>query len=280
MTVRVVTDSGSDLPEEMIARYGISVIPLYINIGPTSYLDGVDLSRQSFYEQLSSYEDHPTTSAPGPAAFANEYEQLASQGATGVVSIHIAASLSSTYNAAQVGAEATRTVPVTVFDSGQLSLGVGLLALAAAKAAEMGKSLTEIVELLKNMSRRVYTFAALDTLEFLRRSGRLNQFQFGLGTLLSVKPLIKLYRGELEMERVRTSKRSLDRMIELVSELGPLEHLSFAHTQALKKIEVLRQRVSHLVPGNEEPFCAQVTPVIGAHIGPNAVGLICVVAGG
>ncbi|MBN1955927.1 MAG: DegV family protein [Anaerolineae bacterium] len=278
MTVRIVTDSSCDLPQDVVAQYGISVVPLYINIGQKSYLDGIELSRQSFYEQLPEYKTPPTTSAPGPAAFVNVYEQLADEGATSVISVHISSSLSNTCNAAQLAAEATDAVPVTVIDSGQLTLGAGLLALAAAKAAEAGRSLAEIVDLLRDMAHRTYTFAALDTLEFLRRSGRLSHFQFGLGTLLSIKPLLKMYAGMVEMERVRTSRRSLERLIALASELGPLEHLSFVHTHAMEKVELLRQRVLHLLPGGAELFCTEVTPVIGSHIGPNAVGLICVAA--
>lgn len=141
MSIRIVTDSSCDLPGELVARHGIAVVPLYINVGGKSYLDGVDMSRAQFYEGLSTFRSHPTTSVLGPDAFRQAYERLADEGATGILSIHIAGSLSAIVNVARVAAGEVDHLPVTVIDSGQLTLGVGLLVLAAARAAEEGRSL-------------------------------------------------------------------------------------------------------------------------------------------
>jgi len=277
MAIKIVTDSTCDLPEATVAEYGITVVPLYINVGDQSYLDGVELSRQEFYERLPDYETPPTTAAPGPEVFRQTYERLADEGATGVLSIHISISLSATVDVARLGAKDTDAVPVTVFDSGQLSLGTGFLVLTAAKAAAKGRSVEEIIPLLEEQTSRTHVFAALDTLEFLRRSGRMNRVMAGLGSVLQIKPLLKMYDGEPTAERVRTRKRATERVISLLSDLVPLEQVALVHTHAPDRAEELRQRVQHLLPEGEVPS-VNITPVIGAHIGPGAVGFACVTA--
>lgn len=276
MSIRIVTDSNCDLPQEVIDRYNIVVVPFYINVGTQSYLDGVEMSHADFYEGLPNFRTHPTTSVPGPGAFVEVYEQLAGEGATQVLSIHIGASLSAMVNSARLAAEETGAVPVTVFDSGNLTLGTGLQVIAAARAAAEGRTVDEIVALLEDMARRTYCFAALDTLEYLRRSGRLSRFQWGLGAALRIKPILKMNNGEVEMERVRTERRSLERVIELVEEVGPLEDLVLVHTHHTERARQLRAQAGHLFPDGASDLTAEVTPVIGSHIGPGAVGFIAI----
>jgi DegV family protein with EDD domain len=276
MSIQIVTDSAADLPQEVAAKHGITVVPLYINVGGKSYLDGVDLSREAFYTRLPSFKSFPTTSAPGSEAFRRVYEKLAAEGATDILSIHISASLSATFNIAQAAAQTTKAAAVIPFDGGQLTLGTGLLALAASKAAAAGQAMDDIVALLKEKTARTYSFAALDTLEFLRRSGRVSHLAYGLGSLLSIKPLLKMHTGEIGMERVRTRRRAVERLIELVSDLGPLEELSIVHTNAPQRAEALKQRAQSLFPKDKVPLFSSVTPVIGAHVGPGAVGLVCI----
>jgi DegV family protein with EDD domain len=278
MPIRIVTDSTSDLPQAVAAGHGIAVVPAYINIGGQSYVDGVDLTREEFYERLPEYKTPPTTSAPSLGTFVETYERLAAQGATEILSIHVSATLSGMLNVAHAAAQATEAVRVIVFDSKQLTLGTGFLALAAAKAAAAGRSMSEIVDVLKEMVQRVYSFAALDTLEFLRRGGRLTRIQSGVGTLLRVKPLLTMYDGDMTMERVRTRKRAIERMISLVRDLGRLEQLAFVHAHALDRVEMLRQKARDLIPAGTDPLCEEVTSVIGAHVGPGSVGLVCVKA--
>jgi DegV family protein with EDD domain len=276
MTIRIVTDSTADLPETVVAQWGITVVPAYVNVGGRSYMDGVELSRSEFYELLPGLESPPTTSAPGPGTFARVYERVAAEGATEVLSIHIAASLSNIVEVALMAAQATTVVPVRVIDSGQLTLGTGLLVVAAARAAAAGRSAADIVTLLDDMAPRVHSFAALDTIEFLRRSGRVSRLQYGLGSLLRIKPILKMHNGAIEMERVRTRARAVERLIELVGELGPLEQLALVHTHALERVQALRQETRHLFPTEDAPLCEEVTPVIGAHVGPGAVGFVAV----
>lgn len=278
MSIRIVTDSNCDLPQAVIDEYAITVIPLYINIGARSYLDVVEMSHAEFYEGLPDFEAQPMTSVPGPGTFVEVYQRLASEGATEILSIHISESLSAMMNSARLASEQWSGVPVTVFDSTNLTLGTGLQALAAARAAAEGRSMAKIVEMLQDLAARTYCFAALDTVEFLRRSGRLTRFQWGLASVLQIKPLLIMHSGEPEMERVRTRAKAIERLLELTAELGPLEELTVVHTHALDRAKALRQQARHLFPSDEAPLFAEVTPVIGAHIGPGAIGFVAIKA--
>jgi len=277
MTIRVVTDSTCDLPEEVVTEHGITIVPLYINFGDQSYLDGVELSRQEFYERLPDCDPSPTTAAPGTEVFRQAYERLADEGATEVLSIHISVSLSAVVDVARLAAQETDAVPVTVLDSGQLSLGTGFLVLAAAKAAAEGRSMGDIIPMLEEQALRTHVFAALDTLEFLRRSGRMSRVMASLGSVLRIKPLLRMYDGKPTAERVRTRDRATKRLISLLSDLIPLERVALVHTHAPDRAEDLRQRVQHLLPEGEVPS-VDITPVIGAHIGPGAAGFACITA--
>jgi DegV family protein with EDD domain len=278
MSIRIITDSNCDLPQAMVDEHGITVVPMYINIGSESYLDGVTMSRQEFYEGLPNFMAHPMTSAPGPGTFIEIFEELAAGGATGILCIHMAASLSAMANSARLAAEEWDKLPVTVFDSGNLTLGTGLQVVAAARAAAGGQSLEEIVALLQDQAARTYCFAALDTVEFLRRSGRLTRFQSGLASVLQIKPILKMHDGEPEMERVRTNNGATKRLIELVEELGPLAELALVHTHAPERAEALGRQARALFPKGRAPLSAEVTPVIGAHIGPGAAGFVAIQA--
>jgi DegV family protein with EDD domain len=279
MSIRIVTDSTCDLPASVAWERGIAVVPCYVNFGSQSFLDGIELSRQEFYERLPLSEVVPTTSAPGVAAFVGTYQRLAAEGASGILSIHISASLSNVVNVARLAAQAVHQVPVRVIDSGQLTLGTGLLALEAVRAATDGLALEDVAALVVRKIARTYSFAALDTLEFLRRSGRVSPLVSSLGTLLSIKPLLRMHAGELGMERVRTRRKAYDRLIALVAALGPLEQLAMVHTHAPQAVEELRRQSAHLFPGGGLQLTGEVTPVIGAHVGPGAVGLVCITAG-
>jgi DegV family protein with EDD domain len=278
MTIRIVTDSTCDLPVEIVEENAISVVPLYINIGAESYRDGIDISRQEFYAGLPDYAVFPKTAVPGPEQFSAVYSQLESEGATEILSIHISPSLSAVINSARLAAETVKTAKVTVIDSGQLSLGVGFMAQMAAQAAKAGKSLPEIIATIEQQKTRSYVFAALDTTEFLRRSGRISGFQNGVGSLLQIKPLLKMHNGVVESERVRTSKKALNRLLDLVTAVGPVEQLALVHTNNPDGAQALWEQTHHLFPAIHNPISVNVTPVIGAHIGPGAVGFACLAA--
>ncbi|MEW5989546.1 MAG: DegV family protein [Chloroflexota bacterium] len=279
MTIRLVTDSTADLPDDLAAQWGITVVPAYINVGQRSYLDGVELTRREFYDRLPSYESPPTTAAPAPAAFTQVYERLAAEGATYILSIHLAARLSGMFNTARLGAEATQAIPITLFDSEQISLGLGLLVLKAAERAAAGASLADILAALQASVPRTHVLATLNTLEYMRRSGRVNWAAFGLGTLLQLKPILHVYQGQLLVpEKTRTWGKAVTRLLELAAEYAPLERLAVLHTAAPAEAEALHERVASLAAGLS-PIRMEVTPAIGAHAGPGAVGLAFIAAG-
>ena len=275
MTIKIVTDSTCDLPQAVIDELGIAVVPLYLNFGDKGYLDGVEMSRQEFYERLPKSNPLPTTATPGPEAFRVAYERLAGEGATEILSIHIAIALSSTVDVARSAAHEMHSVPVTVFDSRQLSLGTGFIVEAAAKAARDGRSMSEIMAQMNDLISRTHVFAALDTLEYLQRSGRMNSVIAGLGGLLQLKPVLKMYDGKPDADRVRTRSRAIGHVIGLLNSCAPLERVALVHTHAASRAEEVRQLGEPLLPKGEV-WSVDITPVIGAHIGPGAVGFACV----
>jgi len=277
MPVRIVTDSTCDLPAETIARYGIRVVPLYINVGRQAFLDGIDITREEFYRKLPEFPEHPTTAVPSLQKFHAIYDSLADEGASEVLSIHISVSLSAVVDVAHLAAQETSSVPVTVLDSQQLSLGTGFLVETAAKLAAAGHAVEAILATLNAQIKRTHVFAALDTLEFLRRSGRMNRFVANLGSLLQIKPILTMYAGKPGNERVRTRKRAITRLLEMLAAIGPLERLAIVHTHAPERVAELRDRAASLLPEGEVTV-AEITPVIGAHIGPGAYGFAVVAA--
>ena len=273
--IRIVTDSTCDLPAEVIAKYGICVVPLYINIGDKGYLDGVEITREDFYRNLPTYPVHPTTAASSPEKYRKVYDELAREGATQVLSIHISSALSAVIDTARVAAQETKSVPVTVFDSRQLSLGTGFLVETAAKLAAQGKTMGEIVKALNDQIKRSHVFAALDTLEFLKRSGRMNGMIAAMGTLLQLKPILTMFDGKAGAERVRTRERATQRLLEMLHDVGNVERIAIVHTHSPERVAELRKQAAHLLPDGEI-LSMDITPVIGAHIGPGAVGFAIV----
>ena len=276
--IRIVTDSTCDLPPEVAAELGITIIPDYINVGDRSYVDGVDLTRREFYQHLADWPVPPTTAAPGMETFRKVYDQLAAEGASHILSFHVYEKLSNLSNVARLAAESTRSVAVTVVSGGFLSLSGGFIVSGAARAAQAGQSLAEIMRVVHDLAHRTHIFAALDTLEFLRRSGRVTKLMARVGSWLHILPVLKLHMEEIEMDMVRTRARGMARVIHLVEALGPLEQLGIVHANAPEKAQEIHRLVSHLIPPGLEPWVVDITPVIGAHIGPGAVGLAVVQA--
>lgn len=275
MTVRIVTDSTCDLPAAVVSRYGIRVVPLYIHVGNREYLDGIDLSREAFYDQLPSYDHHPTTAVPSASKFHAIYNSLADEGATEVLSIHIASSLSAIASVARVAAGETTAVPVTVFDSRQLSLGTGFLVETAAKMASLGHTVNEIKNALDSQIKRTRVFALLDTLEFLRRSGRMSRFMAGFGSLLQIKPILTVKDGRIEaFEKQLTSKRAMARMRELVySECpkgNPGAYLALGQGDAQNEARQLAEEFCQQLGLTEVPVY-ELPPAILTHAGPGVI---------
>jgi DegV family protein with EDD domain len=277
MSVKIVSDSTCDLPKNLLDQHQITIVPLYINMDGQSYLDGVQLSRRDFYTRLVQLKSPPSTAAPSPDKFRAIYESLMTPETSEILSIHVSEKLSSTINSARLGAQQTESVRVRVWDSRQLSLGTGYQVLKAAELAAAGHTADEIVTVLESQIERTRLFAALDTLEYLRRSGRVNTLAASLGSILQIKPLLKMYNGVPDSERVRTRKRAEQRLAEELEKAAPLEEIALVHTNAPGRIKKFRDRVQHLLPAGDL-LTVNVTPVIGTHIGPGAIGFVAVSA--
>ena len=266
-----MTDSTCDLPQDVIQKLGVTVVPLFINIGDKGYLDGVEITRKEFYTSLPNYDIHPATGTPGMDAITQVYKKLADEGATEILSIHISKSLSATVEVAESAARDFNQAPVTVRDSLQLSTGTGFQVETAARMVQDGKTMKEIIKALDDLAERSFVAARLDTLEYLRRSGRMNAFMTGLGSLLRLKPILTMKNGLPGSERVRTAAKAEARLIKMLEAYQPIERFALLHTNAPTEAEAFRSRVSHMIPEGEV-YSMDITPVIGAHIGPKALG--------
>lgn len=275
MKIKIVVDSACDLPDKLARENDITVVPLYIHVGEKTYRDGLDLSREEFYRNLITWHISPTTAAPGPSVFQSIYEKLAAEGADEILSIHLSESLSLTVETARQGAALASGVKVTVYDSGQLSLGAGLMALTAARAAADGASMAEILKTLDDQGKRTHTFAALDTLEYLRRSGRMNNAVSVIGNLLQIKPLLRMHLGKATSEKVRTRQKAVQRLMAILKSLAPFERVAFLHSEASERADELFQMAKSYLPDGEA-LRGVISPVLGAHIGPGVVGFVCI----
>jgi len=277
VTLQIVTDSASDVPAEIAAALNITVIPAYINIGASSYLDGVELSRQTFFDNLAQYTPYPTTAAPAAGIFTKTYEQLAHDGATEVLSIHIAGTLSNIYNAARLGAEAAKNVTVHLVDTKQVSLGAGLLVIKAAELAADGQSAATILSMLAKHAPQTHLFGVLNSLESLRRSGRVNWATFGLSTLLQIKPIMMISDGAISvLAKVRTQKRAISQLLTLVQQFGPFERLSVVHVNAPDAAHKLKSLATTFFPDADSLPIMGIGPAVGTHLGIGAVGFACI----
>lgn len=275
MTVRIVTDSTCDLPADFIAQHAISVIPLHIRVGDSDYLDGIDMTRAEFYEKLPHFDHHPTTAVPSFGKFYSIYNALAAEGASEIISIHICSSLSATVNVARTAAAEIDSAPVFVFDSHQLSLGTGFLVQIAAEMAEAGCNAKEIMNAMEKQIKNTHVWAMLDTLQFLRRSGRMSRVVSTIGDLIEIKPMLWMYDGVSGVKKIRTRKNGLAHLVELLEKYSPFEKIAFLHSAAFEEAQALKTRVEKLLP-NKEIWFELINPVLGAHIGPGVVGFACV----
>ena len=273
MTVKIVTDSTADLSKEMAEGLGITVVPLNVNFGTQVYRDGVDIEAGEFYQRLVVSNPLPTTSQPSAGAFLEWYQGLLAEEEP-IVSIHLSSKLSGTMNSAlQAKEQAGAEVPIEVVDSETVSMGLGLVVMAASEMAATGASLEEVLKATHQAMARMSVLFMVDTLEYLQKGGRIGRAQAFLGSVLGVRPVLEVREGEvLPLERVRTRSRAIDRLYTLVEELAPLPSLVVGYTTTPEEAEVLAQRASPLVEGGEVPVI-QIGPVLGTHVGPGTLGV-------
>jgi DegV family protein with EDD domain len=277
--IKIVTDSTADVPTTLLERYDIRVVPINIQFAQETYQEGIDIDRPTFFRELEVCM--PTSSQPSPGQFAEVYEPLAGQGHS-ILTIVITSKHSGTYQSAELAKSMLPDADIEVFDSLSISMGTGYHVLEAARAAEEGKSMGEILQLLEGIRSRTHLYFTPATLKYLQRSGRVGNLAGALLSMLSVKPIIKVEDGVLEaFERVRTRRKSLDRLVELTAEaVGTTEPVKLAiiHAEAHDEAEALRARL-------EENFICDEMHVVDlacsltVHGGPGIIGIVSYKAG-
>ena len=276
MKIGLVTDSTSDLPADLVMQHNIEVVPAILIMGDKTYTDGEGISRQEFYRRLPDLPVPPTTASPSVGSFIERYERLFRGGIDRILSIHAPNALSGIFNAARLAAE-TFGEKVHVLDSGQVTLGLGFQVLMAAEAVARGAVLDDVLSLVASLRERVRVVALLDTLEYIRRSGRVSWVGARIGELLNLKLLIELRQGIVErLGVVRTRAQGIVHLIEILQSWGPLERLAVLHTNAEA---AARQLLADIKPNLPiPPLVINVTTIIGTHIGPNGLGFAAVKA--
>ncbi len=276
MKIGIVTDSTSDIPAYLVAEHHIQVVPTILILEGKEYADGFGITREEFYNRLPSLRTPPTTAAPSIGDFTTPYETLLTQGCDHIISIHAASQLTTIVNVAR---QAAKEFPdkVTCIDSGSLSLGLGFQVLAAAEESET--DLKSALDAIESTRKRLQVSAALDTMEYLKRSGRVPGAVATLGGLLSIKPMIELINGEVKpIGAVRTTRQADERILNFLLGLGDLERLAILHTnaelRARQLLNELMNRARKSIP--RDILFVNVTAVIGTHLGPNGLGFAAV----
>lgn len=275
--VAIVTDSASDLDPAEAAAAGIGIVPLLVNFGSQSFRAGVELSTAEFWTRMTAPDaPFPTTAASSPGEFKEAYEAAFASGADAIVSIHVAGTLSATIKSAQIARDMLPDREIHVIDSLGASMAEGMLAHMAVELAAEGRTAAEIAEILETRAPDMVMYVALETLEYLRKGGRISGAQAAIGTLLSVKPIIVVKHGVVETgDRVRTRSKARERLIELICQ-RPIERLAILHSVS-PDVETFRDELLTRVPDApavEEVPIALVGASIGPHIGPGCVGAV------
>jgi DegV family protein with EDD domain len=268
MTVKIVTDSVADLPSQVVKELDITVVPILIRWGEELYRDGIDLTAEQFYERLKRSKIPPSTSVPSPGTFAEAYDKLAEE-ANEILAIIVTSRLTGTYNVAlQSIGLMKRKCRVEVIDSKCATMAEGFVVMKAAQAAQAGASLDEVMEVTRKTIPRVDFLSTFDTLEYLKRGGRIGKAQAFLGSILKVNPLITLRDGVVEpVGRTRSRAKAIDRLCEFAMSYSHIEEIAIEEATTPDEAEMIAERLSAKFP-KERIYRSKPSPVIGAHTGP------------
>ena len=271
MTVKIVTDSVSDLPPQVAQELGIAVVPLNVRFGTEVYRDGVDLTAEQFYERLAHSKTLPVTSTPSPGTFAEAYNKLAEE-TDEILVITLSSKLSATYEVAlQSIGLMKRKCRVEVVDSQWVVMAQGFIVIAAARAAQAGASLDEVLDIAHRNISRVDFRGAFDTLEYLQRGGRIGKAQALLGSMLKVNPIITLKDGVIEPAgRTRSRAKAIDHLYNFAMSYSHIEEMAVEYATTLDEAEMLVERLSSIFP-RERIYRSKTSPVVGTHTGPRTL---------
>jgi len=271
--IRIITDSGCDLPEQTLTDRGVEVVPLTVRFGETDYLDRTDLSIDQFWDKLTGGSETPQTAAPPVGRFTEAFGRMVDGGADGIVVLCMSSAISATHRAAILAAEAFTTVPVRVIDTRLVSGALGLAVIETADRAIAGDDIDTVAAAAADACEEISLYATLDTLEYLRRGGRIGTASAFVGGLLDVKPIISFEVGEVTAAgRVRTRKRAIDDVLNHLRELGSrIQSLGVIHSES-EDLDEFVARVTEI--HGDDPLIIRIGPIVGTHVGPGAVGLV------
>lgn len=273
--VKIVTDSVSDIPPKVAEELGITVVPLYVRFGVETYRAGVELSTEEFYHRLISSRTFPTTAAPSPGDFAEVYDKLAEE-TDEILSIHVTSRLSAVYDAALRGMEQMkmkRKCRVEVVDSQSAIMAQGLIVITAANETRSGSNLDQIANKVKEVIPKAQLRMCFDTLEYLRRGGRIGRAQALLGSMLRVNPILGMKDGEAyPVGRERSRAKAIEALYNFAKSFPSIRGLAVEYATTPEEAEALAQRFNHIFP-REHIHISEVSPVVGAHVGPHVIGV-------
>lgn len=275
--IRIATDSTCDLPSEYVQEYDITTVPINIQFGTETYEDGITIDRDTFYRKIDELGILPTTSQPSAGQFEQYYRRLKEEGATDIMSLHVTSKLSGTYHSAELARQMLQgVVDVHPFDSACGSAGLGFMVLEAARLAQAGKGVAEILARMEVVRERMNIVLTLKDLRFAQMSGRVGKLQSSLASLLNIKPLVVLEGGLLDVaEKVRTQSKAIDRTLDLMAEqVGTTAAVNLAviHAQATDLGEELLERAKAMF-SCRETFLVDLTSSLVVHFGPGTLGL-------
>jgi DegV family protein with EDD domain len=273
MTVKIVTDTLSDITFDLAEKLGVSVVPLYVRFGEEMYRDRVDISSQDFYRRLVNEPKLPSTTQPTPNDFADVYKKLA-QETDEILVIVVSSKLSGTYQSATQAKEMVKgKCRIEIVDSMQVAMGMGLIVISAVKAVKDGANLTKAAEMARKAISRTHLIAYFDTLKYLAKGGRIGKAQGLLGSVLSVKPILTVREGEMApLTRVRSLAAGLDYLYSVAASYSKIEGLALEHATTPADADKLIERLDKIYP-KAQIIRSVISPVIGTYSGPNALAL-------
>jgi DegV family protein with EDD domain len=274
--IKIVTDSTAYLPETMVRKHDIRVVPLYVHFGNDAFREGVELSNDEFYARLKESPALPTTSQPSAGEFHAVFQKLVEAGHE-IITLTISSKLSGTWNSAMAAKEMLPDAPITVIDSLSTSVGLHLMIEAALKAIASGATRQGIEDQIEEIKEKLRLLFVVDTLEYLAKGGRIGNAKAFMGTLLKVKPILVLQDGAIEpLEQVRSKRKACSRMLDLVEEyLGDQASqgkIALTHALVREEAQALAQEIQSRF-GCAEPLVADLGPAIGTHTGPGVIGV-------
>lgn len=275
MAIRIVTDSTADLSKELIEEYNIGVASLMVNFADASYRDGVDITNQEFYKKLAESKQMPTTSQVNPPAFIDLYKDELEKG-NSIISIHLSSKGSGTYQSAVTAKNMLDSSDIVVIDSLGYSMGMGIMAIEGARMAEQGASIGDIKERMIYMRDRMQYIFGVDTLEYLKKGGRLSPIKAAIATVMNIKPILEICDGEIDvLDKVRGRKKVLGRLLEEVQRRGKnLEDQTVAivHSECLEDAQKMKHMLMERF-GPKEVLISEIGAVIGTHVGPGTISV-------